>query len=211
MTDWDELFRKSHFPLEEPQRQPAVLCDFLRDSDVRRIYDLGCSLGQNLMFLAERGFELYGTDLSETALMRAREKADGMKLRVELVKADMKSVLFIGSLFRRRDMHLCYLPQSAERDEENYIRDQQGPQTGWLHPRHFLENKKLQAREGYSDREQYIRLGRFARGRSCASLQRRTRGETAHVRDFEILSLELEEHRSEGEGLRSHWHAFARK
>jgi len=99
MTDWDELFRKSHFPLEEPQRQPAVLCDFLRDSDVRRIYDLGCSLGQNLMFLAERGFELYGTDLSETALMRAREKADGMKLRVELVKADMKSVLFIGSLF----------------------------------------------------------------------------------------------------------------
>lgn len=56
-----------------------------------RSLDLGCGTGANVVFLAEQGYESWGTDFSGVALDRARERAAtaGVSDRVRLVQADL--------------------------------------------------------------------------------------------------------------------------
>lgn len=99
MTSWDEVFRGGYFSLEEPQQQLAKIVPVLRQNNVRRICDLGCGPGRNLVFLAGQGFEVYGVDTSVTALEMARQKAGRLGLKVNLTKGDMTSLLFPDLFF----------------------------------------------------------------------------------------------------------------
>lgn len=63
-----------------------------------RSLDLGCGTGANVVFLAEQGFESWGTDFSEVALERARDRAAtaGVSDRVHLVRADLTARTVAG-------------------------------------------------------------------------------------------------------------------
>src|SRR5262245_44752761 len=49
-----------------------------------RTLDIGCGTGTNAVFLAERGFDVLGVDISEVAIEKARARAHG-RCRFEVV------------------------------------------------------------------------------------------------------------------------------
>ena len=54
-----------------------------------RALDLACGEGRNGLWLAELGWQVTGVDFSEVAIAKARERAAGEQLDVELVCADL--------------------------------------------------------------------------------------------------------------------------
>ena len=53
------------------------------------VVDVACGTGAVLLYLAERGIEIDGTDLSEEMCKVAAAKADAMGLRLNIIPADM--------------------------------------------------------------------------------------------------------------------------
>jgi len=56
----------------------------------RRVLDLGCGTGEHARFLAEKGFEVVGVDVSDTMLARARE--DDVPKGVTFIQGDLAHV-----------------------------------------------------------------------------------------------------------------------
>jgi len=71
----------------------------LKDKNARRILDLGCGAGRHIIYLAEREFESYGADISETGLKLTKKRLKSRKLEAEIVKCDMKLIPYIDSCF----------------------------------------------------------------------------------------------------------------
>jgi SAM-dependent methyltransferase len=61
-----------------------------------RILDAPCGFGRHSLALARRGFDVTGVDLSETELQRAKERAAGARLPLQLVRQDMRDMEFSG-------------------------------------------------------------------------------------------------------------------
>ena len=56
--------------------------DLFAKNKVSTILDLGCGTGRHSIFLAKKGFRVFGFDQSEKAIRRARELAENEKLMV---------------------------------------------------------------------------------------------------------------------------------
>ena len=56
------------------------------------VVDVACGTGAVLLYLAERGIDIDGTDLSEEMCKVAAAKADAMGLRLNIIPADMTTV-----------------------------------------------------------------------------------------------------------------------
>ena len=75
MLTWDELLREEEFQQREPVWAVVRFAKLLKERGLRRVLDLGCGAGRHLVYLAKEGFEVYGTDISETGLEYARQLA----------------------------------------------------------------------------------------------------------------------------------------
>jgi SAM-dependent methyltransferase len=56
--------------------------------DPCRAMDVGCGTGDNVIWLAERGFKVTGIDISEIAIERAKEKAQNADVKCVLAVTD---------------------------------------------------------------------------------------------------------------------------
>jgi 2-polyprenyl-3-methyl-5-hydroxy-6-metoxy-1,4-benzoquinol methylase len=56
--------------------------------------DVGCGTGRHAIELAKRGYTVTGIDLSETLLIRAREKAAEQNLNIEFLCHDARDLPF---------------------------------------------------------------------------------------------------------------------
>ena len=63
--------------------------DLARKYGAGGVVDVACGTGAMLLYLAERGIEIDGTDLSEEMCKVAAAKADAMGLRLNIIPADM--------------------------------------------------------------------------------------------------------------------------
>ena len=63
--------------------------DLARKYGAGGVVDVACGTGAVLLYLAERGIEIDGTDLSEEMCRVAAAKADAMGLRLNILPADM--------------------------------------------------------------------------------------------------------------------------
>ncbi len=83
---WDEVHRK--YPPEalpwELGRPRKVLVDLIESGKVKpgKALDICCGMGTNALYMAERGFQVQGIDISPKAIEHAQEKAE--KARVEI-------------------------------------------------------------------------------------------------------------------------------
>nr|WP_269810481.1 class I SAM-dependent methyltransferase [Kineosporia rhizophila] len=68
--------------------QPAVRALADRDALGGHVLDIGCGLGDNALYLASKGLQVTGVDISPVAIECAQEKAEKVGLDVRFVAAD---------------------------------------------------------------------------------------------------------------------------
>jgi SAM-dependent methyltransferase len=68
MSSWEHIFKKDGKVFEEVNEGLIKAVDLFKKDKVSRVLDLGFGSGRHTVFLASQGFEVYGTDLSETGL-----------------------------------------------------------------------------------------------------------------------------------------------
>jgi len=73
-------------------------CDFIEKeidhNNSLKILDVGCGTGRHTIELSRRGYLVTGIDLSETQLIRARQKAKSQNLKIDFFKQDARNLPF---------------------------------------------------------------------------------------------------------------------
>jgi SAM-dependent methyltransferase len=89
MRVWEEIFKqKGKFFTQYHQTMPQVVRCF-KKHHVKRVLDLGCGTGRHVVYLAARGFEVYGLDESQTGLTLAKKWLKKEKINARLKRGDL--------------------------------------------------------------------------------------------------------------------------
>jgi len=67
--------------------------------DKKRVLEIGCGTGNNLIFFAENGFKTYGIDLDRDAISYAKKLLEGKNLKAELKIGDAKNLPYKNNSF----------------------------------------------------------------------------------------------------------------
>ncbi len=99
MNWFNEAYRGTPpWDIGRPQREIVRLA--VAGEIAGRILDVGCGTGENSLFLADRGLEVWGVDSAPLAVQKARQKAGQRGLRARFFVHD---ALELGSLGERFD------------------------------------------------------------------------------------------------------------
>ncbi len=91
-ADWNASSRRQAAVLQRMLQAPPA-------SRQRRLLDCACGIGTQLLGLAALGEHIVGTDISPTAVARARQEARHQRLDVHLAAADMQALPFADHSF----------------------------------------------------------------------------------------------------------------
>jgi SAM-dependent methyltransferase len=95
---WDDAYRGQ--PLWEVGRPQPVVLDLEAAGEIAgSVLDIGCGTGENALHLADRGYEVWGMDLSAVAIERAKVKAHARRLPVVFLPGDALEPELIGRTF----------------------------------------------------------------------------------------------------------------
>jgi len=92
-NDWDGIYKKHGTWLEKPHEDMPRVADLFQARGVKRVLDLGCGAGRHMVYLAQRGVQVWGLDSSEEALKMAQEALAKTGLRGELTAGSMYETL----------------------------------------------------------------------------------------------------------------------
>ena len=89
---WQKIFKEGGINVEKPHEDIPRIAKFLKKEKVKRVLDLGCGSGRHVIYLAKKGFNVYGTD----------DSSEGIRLcRNWLKKVGLKASLKVASFFRK--------------------------------------------------------------------------------------------------------------
>ena len=92
MKQWNRAFKKQGKLFFEPQEDMFKIAAIFKKKKVKKILDLGCGSGRQVVFLAKKDFSVYGFDIAEEGIKIAKEW-----LNNEGLEADFK----IGSIYKK--------------------------------------------------------------------------------------------------------------
>lgn len=86
---WNERYASGELPWDTGTPEPLLL-NFVTSGGVTpgRTLEIGAGTGTNAIWLAERGFDVLGVDVSSLAVERAKAKMDGRDLRCRFATLD---------------------------------------------------------------------------------------------------------------------------
>jgi len=100
---WESFYEKSeeydYYNLFVPHPYLAIVSEFFERNNVEKILDIGCGLGSNLLFLARKGFNMTGIDISAEAIKRLQERTELDKLNIPLFVGDFRTLPFSNESF----------------------------------------------------------------------------------------------------------------
>ena len=101
--EWDEIYRK--YPLEELGwelgKPRPILVEVVERGLIKKgkALDICCGAGTNTVYLAEKGFEATGIDISQTAIEIAKKKAEKAKVKIDFRVEDFTKLPFANEEF----------------------------------------------------------------------------------------------------------------
>lgn len=92
-VDIDDIYRKKS-PEEIPwniEKPPRALVELIEGGKVQpcKALDLGCGIGNHALYLATKGFDVTGVDISPTAIEVAKENSSKRRVRCHFIVADI--------------------------------------------------------------------------------------------------------------------------
>lgn len=122
--DWETVYRDR--PLSEipwhSEKPPEFLVELLRNGEIKKgnALDICSGAGTNSVFLAKKGFEVMGVDISKTAVDYSRKRAQraGVAERCNFISADVLELPFPRDRFDFAFDRGCYHGLSDEKKVE---------------------------------------------------------------------------------------------
>jgi SAM-dependent methyltransferase len=117
---WNESYASGELPWDTGQPEP-LLVEFVSSGGVRpaAALEIGAGTGTNAIWLAERGFDVLGVDVSPLAVERACAKMEGRALRCRFAALDFLAALPDGGPFQfafdRGCFHVFDEPEERQR------------------------------------------------------------------------------------------------
>lgn len=92
MQQWNKIFKKHGKVFFEHYDEMPKIVKIFKKHNVEKILDLGCGSGRHTVYLAKKGFKVYGFDIS----------TEGIKLTKNWLKENnLKANLKIGSIYKK--------------------------------------------------------------------------------------------------------------
>lgn len=98
MGSFDEMYKGTP-PWDIGRAQSEIVALEEAGAIRGRVLDAGCGTGENALFLAAKGYEVWGVDLSPTAIAKAGEKARDRDVEVHFVVHDVLDLRSLGMDF----------------------------------------------------------------------------------------------------------------
>jgi ubiquinone/menaquinone biosynthesis C-methylase UbiE len=100
-AQWDKRYREERRYREEPAVDPVpeFFEKYKEELKGGKILDLGCGNGRNLRYIARQGFEIYGIDISEEALVQLRETLEQEKLSANIQRGSFYNLPYENKTF----------------------------------------------------------------------------------------------------------------
>ena len=95
---WENLYSQQGLGPKYPQ-DSVVRFVFNNLKAGQKVLDLGCGAGRHAIFLAENGFEAYGIDISENAILEAEKRTQEKNLSVVYKISSCESIPFEDEFF----------------------------------------------------------------------------------------------------------------
>jgi SAM-dependent methyltransferase len=112
---WDASYQDGPAPWDVGRPQPAVVRLAAEGGFAGAVLDAGCGTGENALHIGSLGLPVLGVDVAETAVVIARQKAEGRGIDAEFAVAD---AFELGRLGRTFDTVLdCGLFHTFDDDE----------------------------------------------------------------------------------------------
>jgi ubiquinone/menaquinone biosynthesis C-methylase UbiE len=89
---WDKILLDYKDYKKEPHPELFKIGKFFKKKKIKKILDLGCGNGRNLIWLTKQDFKVYGFDISKVGIKITRDW-----LKRKGIKADLK----IGSIYKK--------------------------------------------------------------------------------------------------------------
>ena len=79
MLRWNEIYKKEgkkykYYNIFKPHEDISDVLVFFKKKGIKRVLDLGCGAGRNLVYLLEKGFDVYGIDCAPEGLKIINER-----------------------------------------------------------------------------------------------------------------------------------------
>lgn len=97
--EWDKIYKNQGEVQSDLLPTVKVATDIFKRNNCKDVMDLGCGTGRHSIHLAQQGFKVYATDISETGIGITKSKAKKLNLtNIEFKQHDMRDIPFDNNL-----------------------------------------------------------------------------------------------------------------
>lgn len=209
VTEWDRILSEKWYSQYEPEEIVVSFAEFLLNENKKpRVLDLGCGAGRHQVYMAKKGFETHGVDISMTGLNLSRKRLIKQKSKVYLAKCDMKMLPYVERCF---DAIICLnaiYHQKSHGIKQTVSEIQRTLSRNGLVLVNFLSKRTYSYGKGEKvEQDTFVEQEGIEKGVLHHFADRRQINQL--FQKFEILDLKLAEKRRDGK-IRSRWVLTAR-
>ncbi len=99
-TAWEKIYKEKGKYFETPHPDINEFVELLKKNNAKKILDFGSGTGRHVAYLAKKGFDVVGMDISKTGIMMTKKWLIGEKLKAKLIIRDIaKPIPFPDGFF----------------------------------------------------------------------------------------------------------------
>src|SRR3989344_3552705 len=96
---WEKLYKEKGEIYTDINPQVKKYAKIFKKKKSTKILDLGCGTGRHSIFLAQKGFMVYASDISKTGIAITKKKAKSLNLNMKFKVFDMKKIPYPTNYF----------------------------------------------------------------------------------------------------------------